>query len=145
MVFLIKVEVGDPSAKPLIFNAQKTMYGGKAIAPGAPIFIFDSETEGSAGLIARGLVTSAAAVTRKPGKEPQTPRVNITVKRTADAKRRLGRAELRAFSNWKDGRPETEPNFKFYRQATNRIGGIFQMNPRRPSANSSEPNFAIPM
>ena len=25
---------------------------------------------------------------------------------------------------WNDGRPETELNFKFYRQATNKIGGI---------------------
>jgi hypothetical protein len=30
----------------------------------------------------------------------------------------------RSFSNWKDGRPETELNFKFYRQATNKIVGI---------------------
>jgi len=28
------------------------------------------------------------------------------------------------FSNWKDGRPETELNFKFYRQATNKIVGL---------------------
>ncbi len=32
-------------------------------------------------------------------------------------------AELK-FSNWSDGRPETELNFKFYRQATNKIVGI---------------------
>jgi hypothetical protein len=36
----------------------------------------------------------------------------------------MGRTELRPFSNWKDGRPETELNFKFYRQATNKIVGI---------------------
>ena len=29
-----------------------------------------------------------------------------------------------AFSNWNDGRPETELNFKFYRQATKKIVGI---------------------
>jgi len=40
------------------------------------------------------------------------------------AKRRLGRDELKPFSNWNDGRPETELNFKFYRQATNKIVGI---------------------
>lgn len=28
------------------------------------------------------------------------------------------------FADWKDGRPETELNFKFYRQATNKIIGI---------------------
>ena len=50
--------------------------------------------------------------------------MNITVERTALAKRRLGRSELKPFSNWNDGRPETELNFKFYRQATDKIGGI---------------------
>jgi hypothetical protein len=54
----------------------------------------------------------------------QTPRVNIVVKRTARAKRALGRSELKKFSDWDDGRPESELNFKFYRQATNKIGGI---------------------
>jgi hypothetical protein len=50
--------------------------------------------------------------------------VSITVKRVALAKHRLGRGELKSFADWKDGRPETELNFKFYRQATNEIGGI---------------------
>jgi hypothetical protein len=31
---------------------------------------------------------------------------------------------LKPFSDWKDGRPETELNFKFYRQATDKIVGI---------------------
>lgn len=100
------------------------MYGGKRIASGDEIFIFASENEGGQGLIARGVVTSARAVPRKPGVERQTPRVSITVQRTARSKRRLGRAELKPFSNWDDGRPETELNFKFYRQATNKIVGI---------------------
>ena len=50
--------------------------------------------------------------------------MSITARRTALAKRRLGRSELKPFSDWKDGRPETELNFKFYRQATNKIAGI---------------------
>jgi hypothetical protein len=50
--------------------------------------------------------------------------VSVTVRRAALAKRRLGRSELRPFSDWDDGRPETELNFKFYRQATNKIAGI---------------------
>jgi hypothetical protein len=54
----------------------------------------------------------------------QTPRVSIAIRRTALAKRRLGRSELKGFSDWNDGRPETELNFKFYRQATNKIVGI---------------------
>lgn len=50
--------------------------------------------------------------------------MSITVKRTALAKQSLGRTELKHFNDWKDGRPETELNFKFYRQATNKIVGI---------------------
>jgi len=50
--------------------------------------------------------------------------VSVTVKRTAAAKRRLGRVELNPHSDWNDGQPESELNFKFYRQATNKIGGI---------------------
>jgi len=50
--------------------------------------------------------------------------VSITIRRTALAKRRLGRSELKLFSDWNDCRPETELNFKFYRQATNKIVGI---------------------
>ena len=123
-MFAIKAEVSDPSAETFAFSAQKTMYGGKHIAKGDSIFIFASENEGGPGLIARGVVTAARAIARKPGIARQTPRVSITVKRTALAKRRLGRSELKPFSDWNDGRPETELNFKFYRQATNKIVGI---------------------
>jgi hypothetical protein len=38
--------------------------------------------------------------------------------------RPLGRRELKRFSDWSDGQPATELNFKFYRQATNKIVGI---------------------
>jgi hypothetical protein len=54
----------------------------------------------------------------------QTPRVSIAVRRTALANQPLGRRELKHFTDWKDGRPETELNFKFYRQSTNKIVGI---------------------
>ena len=50
--------------------------------------------------------------------------MSITVKRTALAKRALGRDDLKPFKTWTDGRPETELNFKYYRQATNKIVGI---------------------
>jgi hypothetical protein len=50
--------------------------------------------------------------------------VSITVRRTALAKRRLGRAELKPFADWDDGQPQTELNFKFYRQATDKIVGL---------------------
>ncbi|HEX6533676.1 MAG TPA: hypothetical protein VF041_03710 [Gemmatimonadaceae bacterium] len=124
MAFAIKAEVRDPRAKTLAFTAQKTMYGGKHIAEGDTIFVFASENEGGRGLIARGIVTSAEAIARTPGIARQTPRVSITVRRTALAKRPLGRSELKRFTDWNDGLPETELNFKFYRQATNKIVGI---------------------
>lgn len=124
MMFAIKAEVGDPWAETLAFSAQKTMYGGKHIAEGDTIFVFASENEGGPGLIASGVVTSAEPIAKKPGIARQTPRVSITLRRTALAKRRLGRSELKPFSDWNDGRPETELNFKFYRQATNKIAGI---------------------
>jgi hypothetical protein len=124
MPYVIKGHVPDVRAKAFVFSAQKTMYGGKQIAPGDTVFVFASENEGGQGLIARGLVTAAKATPRKRGVERQTPRVSITVQRTALAKRPLGRSELKPFSDWKGGRHETELNFKFYRQATDKIAGI---------------------
>src|ERR1700723_869682 len=124
MAFAIKSAVRDLRARTFVFAAQKTMYGGKHIAKGDTVFIFASENEGGQGLIARGLVTSTEAIEKKSGIARQTPRVSIALNRTALAKRPLGRSELKRFTDWKDGRPETELNFKFYRQATNKIVGI---------------------
>jgi hypothetical protein len=124
MAFAIKAEVCDPQAETFAFTAQKTMYGGKHIAVGDTVFVFASETEGGQGLIARGLVTSAEAIAKKPGVARQTPRASITVRRTALAKRPLGRRELKHLTDWNDGQPGTELNFKFYRQATNKIAGL---------------------
>ena len=124
MTFAIKAEVRDPRATTFGFTAQKTMYGGKHVARGDIMFVFASENEGGPGLIASGVVTSAEAIAKKRGLARQTPRVSIIVKRTALAKRRLGRSELKRFSDWNDGRPDTELNFKFYRQPTNKIVGI---------------------
>jgi len=124
MAFAIKAEIRDPRAMTFAFTAQKTMYGGKHVAQGDTVFMFASENEGGHGLIARGVVTSAEAVARKRGLARQTPRVSLTVRRTGFAKRPLGRSELKPFSDWQDGRPATELNFKFYRQATNKVVGI---------------------
>jgi hypothetical protein len=124
IAFAIKAEVSDPQAKTFAFSAQKTMYGGKHITKGDTVFVFASENEGGQGLISRGLVTSVETIAKKRGIARQTPRVSITIRRTALSKRRLGRSELKLFSDWNDGRPETELNFKFYRQATNKIVGI---------------------
>ena len=123
-MYAIKAELSDPSAKSWTFEAQKTMYGGKHVSRGDQIFVFASENEGGSGLIASGVVSSAKPTPRKVGIERQTPRVSITVNRTGKARRQLGRGELKPFSEWSDGRPETELNFKFYRQATNKIVGL---------------------
>jgi hypothetical protein len=100
------------------------MYGGKRIAVGDVVFIFASENEGGRGLIARGVVTSSEAIPPIPDVERQTPRVSVTIARTALARKPLGRADLKPHANWRDGRPETELNFKFYRQSTNKIVGL---------------------
>lgn len=123
-MFAIKTEVVDPTAGSWVFDAQKTMYGGKHIGERDTIFVFASENAGGSGLVARGVVISAEATPRRPGIARQTPRVSIAVRCTALARRPLGRNELRAFRDWQDGRPETELCFKFYRQATDKIVGL---------------------
>jgi hypothetical protein len=124
MVFAIKAEIHEPRAHVFVFTAQKTMYGGKKVGKGDTIFMFASENQGGHGLLARGMVTSSEAIAKKRRNARQTPRVSITVRRTALAKRPLGRSELKAFTDWNDGQPGTELNFKLYRQATNKIIGI---------------------
>jgi hypothetical protein len=122
--FAIKAGVRNVRAETFTFTAQKTMYGGKQIAEGDTIFIFASENDRGPGLIATGVVTAAKAIATKRGMARQTPRVSIAIQRTGLAKRRLGRSELKRRSDWSDGRPETELNFKFYRQATDKVVGI---------------------
>ena len=124
MAYAIKAEVVDPRARTFAFTAHKTMYGGKLIAEGDTVFVFASENEGGQGLVARGIVTHAEATEKKRGIARQTPRVSVKIKRTALAKRPMGRRELKHLTNWNDGQPGTELNFKFYRQATNKIVGI---------------------
>jgi hypothetical protein len=126
MPYVIKAAIADAGAKLWSFHAQKTMYGGKEICVQDEIFVFSSENEGGPGLIARGVVTSVVrlAAKRADPKVRHTPRVSITVRRVATAKRKLGRIELKPFRTWDDGRPETELSFKLYRQATNKIAGI---------------------
>lgn len=123
-MYAIKAEVSDPNANSWVFNAQKTMYGGKHIGEGDLIFVFASENEGGSGLAACGVVTRAEAVPKKLGVERQTPCVSIMVRRMTGAKCHLGRSELKLFGDWNDGRAETELNFKLYRQATNKIVGL---------------------
>lgn len=121
---MIKTEVPDPAAARWRFLRQRTMYGGKRIAAGDVVFVIASENEGGVGLVARGVVTAARAVPRRPGVARQTPCVDVEVRRTAAATRRLGRRELKPWCAWDDGRPETELNFKRYRQATDKVVGV---------------------
>jgi hypothetical protein len=123
-MYAIKTEVTDPQAPEWDFARQKTMYGGKNVAAGDTIFVFASENEGGNGLVAKGVVKSVQAIPRIEGVQRQTPRISISVRRTKLAKRTLGRAELKSFNAWNDGKAETELNFKFYRQATDKIVGI---------------------
>ena len=132
--YVVKAAIADPRAKSFAFAKMRTMYGGKAIAKGDAVFVFASEhdppslklrrTGGGAGLIARGIVTAVTAHAKPRGVERWTPRVSITVTRTARAKRAFGREQLKAWRGATDGSPQAELDFKFYRQATNKIGGI---------------------
>jgi hypothetical protein len=124
MAYAIKAEISDPTAETFEFAAHKTMYRGKNIAVGDVVFLFASELQGGRGLVARGEVVSAVPTPRLPDVERQTPRVSVVVRRTALAKRPLGRVEVNGFRAWSDGRPESELNFKFYRQVTNKIVGV---------------------
>jgi hypothetical protein len=125
--YVVKAAMPETDAKVFSFPAQKTMYGGKNIAAEDEIFLFASENEGGRGLIALGVVTAAArAPTVRGAGGRGTPRVSITVRRIASAKRSLGRNELKSFRDWGDGRPQTELCFKLYRQATNKVVGITQ-------------------
>jgi len=122
--YAIKAAIDATQAESFTFAGQKTMYGGKHVAAGDTMFVFASENEGGQGLFARGIVTRADAVAKTRGLDRQTPRISVTVEITARARSPLGRHELKAFKAWSDGRAETELNFKFYRQATNKIVGI---------------------
>ncbi len=121
---VLKVALPDPEAEAWTFRGVKTMYGGKAVRAGDTVYVFASEHDGGAGLVARAVVTAAEAVPPEPGSPRQTPRVHLALRAVARPRRRLGRAELKPFTAWGDGRPETELQFKFYRQATNKLGGI---------------------
>jgi hypothetical protein len=118
--FVAKAELPGPADR-VALAGQKTMYGGVRIAAGDALFLFTDEARGGAGLAAWCRVERAVALPRAPG---TVPRVDVDLKVLARPARRLGRAELRGFRDWRDGRPETELNFKFFRQATNKIGGI---------------------
>ncbi|TAA46724.1 hypothetical protein EA655_01930 [Pseudoxanthomonas winnipegensis] len=120
--FAIKAEVPDARAPRFVFTAQKTMYDGKRVSVGDTIFIFASENEGGAGLIARGTVTACEHIPRTAAR--QTPRISIAVARNGRNAQPLGRTQLRAFRGQPAPAPEAELDFKLYRQATNKVIGL---------------------
>lgn len=124
MDYAIKTEIPDLDAVEYSFPEQKAMYGGKHIMAGDTIYLFASEKEGGCGLLARGTVIDAIEVPRKANVVRQTPRVSLKVRRSDLASRPLGRRELAQYKDWDDGKPETELNFKFYRQATDKVIGL---------------------
>lgn len=124
MDYAIKAAIGRNCAELIRFEGCKTMYGGKTVAAGDRIFLFDSERRRGRGLVARGRVTQSLPVAPEAGRKRQTPRVTLTVEITGRTEGLLGPSELKGFRDWADGRPETELNFKFYRQATDKIVGI---------------------
>jgi len=124
MSYVVKAAIENPKAKTFVFIRMRTMYGGVRIAVGDEIFVFASETEGGTGLIARGVVTAAEAHKKPKGVARWTPRVSVAVRVTARAKKAMGREQLKAWRGVDDSSPQAELDFKFYRQATNKIGGI---------------------
>ena len=123
MAFAIKAEIGDPRAKTFTFTAQKTMYGGKHIAEGEPFSCSRARTRA-------GKASSRAALSRPPSdrKEARHRPANTAGERHHQTHRirkaAAGAERARHFTDWNDRQPGTELNFKFYRQATNKIAGI---------------------
>lgn len=116
MAFVCKTEIEAAALGADLTFHEKTMYGGKTIAAGDTVYLFASDHRGGRGLAARGVVLAAA---RGPG-----IRVTITVRPTARSRGPLGRAELKPWRGVADGSPQAELDFKFYRQATHKIGKV---------------------
>lgn len=124
MKYVIKAMFPNPLPQIINLGAQKTMYGGKTIAAGATIYLFADRQSERAGLVAIGSVVKASAAPKIADVERQTPRVDITIRIETLSRDELGREQLHVFNDWKDGGPQTELNFKLYRQATSKIVGI---------------------
>ena len=91
---------------------------------------------GAADAVQWGLATMRSIGLENVRAEPVTVPHWQRGEETATAMCTLGRTELKSFTTWNDGRPETELNFKFYRQATNKIVGL-----AKPTATFLEKHF----
>ena len=86
----------------------------------SPVFLFASENEGGQG-------SWGGSVRHRPAKATHQYLRSFAC---ALATRSLGRRELKPCSNWTDGRPETELNFKFIGRPPTR-SSAFRMRRRR--------------
>ena len=135
-MFAIKAEVSDPRAKTFAFTAQKTMYGGKHIAEGDTVFVFASENEGGPRSHRARRCHLRRSDREEAGIARQTPRVSITIRRTALAKRPWGGASsnLSPTGMTAGPRPSSISN-SIVRPRTR--SSASRMKRRRSSANSS--------
>ncbi|MBL8775283.1 MAG: hypothetical protein JNK12_05110 [Acidimicrobiales bacterium] len=117
MSFAVKAAVGAPlSVGATLTLVEKAMYGGWKVAPDHQIFVFDSDHQGGAGLCARGVITSV--------EHAPEHRWKVQIRIEAQARRPLGRGELRPYRDLDDGSPEAEIARKLYRQATNKFVAV---------------------
>lgn len=124
MIFALKADLPEPPPPRLSPPTVKTMNDGDTAQAGDGVCLFANETSGGRGLLARGSVAAAEATPRRPGPERQTPRLDLVIQVAARARRPLGRAELKAFRSWDDGRPESALDFKFHHHARDKLVGL---------------------
>jgi hypothetical protein len=124
MIYAVKAFIEDPVAQTIDLVACKTMYAGKHIGRDDQVFLFANEQSPRAGLVGCGIVLAAEPLARLPDVMRQTPRVSISVGSIVHPKRPLTRRDLVSFKDYGDGRPQSELNFKFYRQSTDKIVGL---------------------
>jgi hypothetical protein len=118
MPYVVKAALADPAAEKFSFD-ETTMWDGKKIKTGDEIYIFAAGHKDGSGLRAKGEVTEV-----RPG---EGIRVFVEVKRTAIARARLGRQELKPHRDKQDGSPQAEIGWRLYKQATNKIAGISEL------------------
>lgn len=122
MTYVLTAEHHSPSADGVVdFPAQKTMYGGRNIAAGDTVFLFVRGRDGAA-LTARATVLTAEAVPPTPDLDRQTPRVSVTLRLEARPVHSLNRAEVARLAPTDPAVEELR--FKFFRQATPKIGAV---------------------
>jgi len=117
-MFAIKAAVSVRGAETFAFSAQKTMYGGKHIAQRRYDLRLRERERRRASLIASGVRHLGQNDWQKNADRPaNAARKHHPQTHPRSRSDAWGGASSNFFSNWNDGRPETELNFKFCRQA----------------------------